>query len=128
MKVDKILLDIGDALYSRGAKPIIVGGSVRDHILGYEPKDFDIEVYGIGLDELKELLGRFGSVNLVGKSFGVLKLSYKKSVYDFSLPRVEKKISKGHRGFEVKVDENLPYKEAFKRRDFTINAIGYMTL
>jgi len=125
MKIAKILIEISNRLAKKGAKALLVGGSVRDSLLGLKPKDYDIEVYGLELEELKKLLSEYGTVSQVGKSFGVLKLSYKKEVYDFSLPRVEKKIAKGHRGFEVSVDKNLEYKEAFKRRDFTINAIGY---
>ena len=125
MKVADILIDISEKLHKKGAKALLVGGSVRDFCLGLEPKDYDIEVYGIDMDGLKELLSSYGKVSLVGKSFGVLKLSVKKEVYDFSLPRTEKKVALGHRGFEVKTDKNLSYKEAFRRRDFTINAIGY---
>jgi len=125
MKVDSIVKKISDELLKVGAKAIVVGGSVRDHLLGLKPKDFDIEVYGMELEELKELLSRYAKVSLVGKSFGVLKLSYGGKEYDFSLPRVEKKISKGHKGFEVTCNKDLTFKEAFKRRDFTINAIGY---
>jgi tRNA nucleotidyltransferase (CCA-adding enzyme) len=125
MKVEKSIEKISNYLNKHGAKAIIVGGSVRDYLLNKEPKDFDIEVYGISLEKLQDLLSRFGKVMIVGKSFGVLKLFLDDEVYDFSLPRREKKIASGHRGFEVICDENLEYKEAFKRRDFTINAIGY---
>jgi len=125
MKVDMIIKTISDDLQKIGAKAIVVGGSVRDYCLGFEPKDYDIEVYKVELDELKNFLSSYGKVSLVGKSFGVLKLSHDGKIYDFSIPRTEKKIAKGHRGFEIKCDKNLDYKEAFRRRDFTINAIGY---
>jgi len=125
MKIEKNILKVSKYLRKNGAKAIIVGGSVRDFLLKKEPKDFDIEVYGVSLEKLQELLSRFGKVLVVGKSFGVLKLFFDGKIYDFSLPRKEKKVASGHRGFEVICDENLEYKEAFKRRDFTINAIGY---
>jgi len=125
MKVVNIIKKISDELKTYNAKVLLVGGCVRDHFMGLNPKDFDIEVYGISLSKLEEVLKKFGSVSLVGKSFGVLKFTYKGETYDFSLPRVEKKVGVGHRGFEVLCDEKLEYKEAFKRRDFTINAIGY---
>ena len=64
-------------------------------------------------------------MNLVGKSFGIVKLSTPLMEYDFSFPRHENKIGEGHRGFEVVIDGSLDFKDASKRRDFTINSIGY---
>jgi len=126
MKVLSILKKISQELSVCDAKAIVVGGVVRDYFLKQESKDIDVEVYNISsLDELEKILNKFGKVNHVGKSFGVLKLSVKEYEFDFSLPRVEKKVGKAHRDFEVKSDGKLSYKDAFKRRDFTINAIGY---
>jgi tRNA nucleotidyltransferase (CCA-adding enzyme) len=62
---------------------------------------------------------------LVGKSFGVLKFKYGGEEYDFSFPRTEQKVGTGHRGFDVAVNGMMSFKEASKRRDFTINAMGY---
>ena len=126
MKLPKILYTISKALKDNGAKAIVVGGSVRDYFLSLECKDYDVEVYGLNsLEELEEILLEFGKVNLVGKSFGILKFSYQNQEYDFSFPRIERKISVGHKGFDVEIDGSLEYKEASIRRDFTINAIGY---
>jgi len=126
MKLPKILMTISSILQSRGAKAIVVGGSVRDYYLQLPIKDYDIEVFGLGsLTELESILSEFGSVNLVGKSFGVLKFKYGGDEYDFSFPRREQKVSDGHRGFAVAVDGDMDFKEAALRRDFTINAMGY---
>ena len=126
MKLPKILQTISKELQSKNAKAIIVGGSVRDHFLELPIKDHDIEVYGLeSMDELEKILAVYGSVNLVGKSFGVLKFVYEGEEYDFSFPRSEMKIGKGHRGFEVSVDGTLDFKTAARRRDFTVNALGY---
>jgi len=126
MKLPKILRSISRALTRHHARALIVGGSVRDHFLGLPIKDYDIEVYGLSsMESLEAILSDFGSVNLVGKSFGVLKLSYEGEVYDFSLPRREQKVQEGHRGFDVRVDGSMRFEEASRRRDFTINAIGY---
>ena len=126
MKIPKILENISESFTHHDIKAILVGGSVRDAILGIEPKDFDIEVYGIdSLDELEAILSEFGKTNSVGKSFGVVKLTVDKKEYDFSLPRVEKKTGAGHRGFDVVCDGGLDFQTAFRRRDFTINSIGY---
>ena len=121
------LRQIFNILAKNGARPIIVGGFVRDALLGIqERKDIDIEVYGIdSYDTLTKLLAPFGSVCLVGKSFGVCKLKIGEVECDFSLPRKETKIACGHKGFAVQTDASLSFKEASARRDFTINALGY---
>ncbi len=113
-------------LQEKGATPILVGGCVRDHFLNLEIKDYDIEVFHIeDFETLTKYLEQFGKVKLVGKSYGVLKLSVDNEEYDFALPRVEKKVAKGHKGFEVISNSALSFKEAARRRDFTINALGY---
>jgi tRNA nucleotidyltransferase (CCA-adding enzyme) len=55
----------------------------------------------------------------------VLKLKTSSAEYDFSLPRRENRTGKGHRGFMVKPDSTMSYREAASRRDFTVNSIGY---
>ena len=115
--LSSILLDLDAA----GFRAIVVGGAVRDALLGLDPKDFDIEVYGISYDRLAAFLARYGSVDLVGKSFGVVKALG----HDFSIPRRESKIGTHHRDFETTFDESITPREAASRRDFTINAIGY---
>lgn len=102
----------------------LVGGGVRDWILGVPVKDFDVEVYGLSMDRLASVLSRHGRVDLVGKAFGVLKLSHPSGdVWDFSLPRRDSKSGVGHRGFEVEVDPALDTRSASARRDFTLNAM-----
>jgi len=126
MKLPDILLTISKRLKEEHAKAIVVGGSVRDHFLNLPIKDYDIEVYGLDtMEELEKILSEFGSVNLVGKSFGVLKFVHKKEEYDFSFPRTEAKVAQGHKGFEVQTDGKMDFNTASKRRDFTINAMGY---
>jgi len=113
-------------LDNKGARAIVVGGSVRDYFLKLPIKDYDIEVYGLNtISELEGILSEFGSVNLVGKSFGVLKFIHEGKEYDFSFPRLEEKTGKGHRGFDVVTDGKIDFETAARRRDFTINAMGY---
>ena len=120
---------IFDKLNSFNLKVIIVGGYIRDFFLGRKSKDIDIEVFGLSkIDSLIDMLQEFGEVNLVGKSFGVCKLHYKELDLDFSMPRVDNKISNGHRGFQVTTKKELPFTKASSRRDFTINSMGYDTL
>lgn len=126
MFIPKELQNILDHLIKQAARPIIVGGFIRDYFLKIDSKDIDIEVYGFStLAELSNILEEFGDVNLVGKSFGVIKLKIKNDEYDFSFPRSENKTGIGHKGFDVNIDGFMSYKDGAKRRDFTINSIGY---
>jgi len=126
MKIPKIIKQISEELLIKNAKAIVVGGSVRDHFLKLPHKDFDVEVYGLQkIEELERVLARHGSVNLVGKIFGILKFVYEGEEYDFSFPRTEQKVAKGHQGFNITCDGTLTYEKAALRRDFTINALGY---
>ncbi|MCT7547539.1 CCA tRNA nucleotidyltransferase [Aliarcobacter butzleri] len=105
---------------------MLVGGCVRDSFLNKKIKDYDVEIFNFdSLEILEKSLKKFGNVNLVGKSFGVLTLKIDEYDFDFSLPRIEKKVGNSHQDFEVSTNANLSFKEAAKRRDFTINAIGY---
>ena len=118
--------NIFDKLLKFDIKPIIIGGFVRDFFLNIDSKDIDVELYGLdSFEKLEEILEEFGSVNSVGKSFGVCKLSAYGLDIDFSFPRLDSKISSGHKGFKVTTDSKLDFKTATSRRDFTINAIGY---
>jgi tRNA nucleotidyltransferase (CCA-adding enzyme) len=113
-------------LSEHGIKPILVGGFVRDAFTGHSTHDIDIELYGVtSIESLETLLHPFGKLNLVGKSFGVLKLSYEGYLIDFSPPRSESKAGFGHKGFEMQWYSELDFTTAARRRDFTINAIGY---
>lgn len=121
-----------DAIESAGGQPIIVGGSVRDALIAesegttkQSPKDIDVEVYGSDTDQLLGALRRIGHASEVGQSFGVIKATVDGEEFDVSLPRRDVKVGDGHRGFEVQVDDTMSYAEAFGRRDFTINAIGW---
>jgi len=108
-------------------RPRLVGGGVRDWLLGLTAKDFDIEVSGVDFATLQMSLSPFGATDIVGKSFGVLKVRHRASgrEYDFSLPRRESKTGQGHRGFVVAPDPTMNETEAAARRDFTLNAIAY---
>ena len=114
------------AAVRRVGRPRLVGGGVRDALLGRTPKDFDVEVAGVDFETLRRALSRFGATDVVGRSFGVIKVRGAASgaEYDFSLPRRESKTGAGHRGFAVEPDPALSDAEAAARRDFTVNAIA----
>ncbi len=96
----------------------IVGGAIRDRLLGREIKDIDIECYNISTQNFHKAMNELNADGF-GKSFFV----YKLGDIDIALPRKETKIANGHRGFSVEPVDNE--KDACKRRDFTINAMLY---
>lgn len=106
-----------------------VGGAVRDKLINpkLKIKDTDYLVTNIPMKKLIKLLKQFGSVQLVGKSFGIIKFIPVGGniIYDIALPRQEYSIGVGHRDFVVKYDHRINIEEDMKRRDFTINAIAY---
>ena len=118
------LLKIADDIRGAGGRAFLVGGWVRDALLGKSCRDYDVEVYDMARDALVPILSKYGRTNLVGKAFGVIHLAMKGLSLDFSFPRTESKVGYGHRGFVVHTDEKLSFKEAALRRDFTINAMG----
>ncbi|MSR85131.1 HD domain-containing protein [Candidatus Uhrbacteria bacterium] len=107
-------------------RALIVGGFVRDTLLGIPSHDLDIEVYGINAEQLESLLNELypGQVNVVGRTFGIFKIRLADgSDFDVSIPRRDSKIGEGHKGFAVEGDPNMSVEEAARRRDFTINAM-----
>ena len=66
---------LAEALHANATRmrALVVGGSVRDAVLGHAPKDIDVEVYGMSYEDLAAVLERHGRMSLVGKQFGVIK-------------------------------------------------------
>src|SRR3984957_6666214 len=108
-----------------GGRPMLVGGYVRDAVMGIKGKDIDIEVFGIyDLDDIDYPLVRSGlKTACAGHAFGVLKVRAGDADVDVSLARRESKTGPGHRGFSVAPDPAIGFHEASARRDFTINAL-----
>lgn len=125
--------DVAAAAAQCGGRALLVGGYVRDELLGKAPKDADLEVYAVSAEALRDLLQRFGRVDCVGESFRVYKLVWYRKTHpgeaaqryelDVSLPRRDRKVGAGHRGFVVEGDPHASVDDAARRRDFTINAI-----
>jgi tRNA nucleotidyltransferase (CCA-adding enzyme) len=114
------LIKLAETIRANGGRAMLVGGCVRDALMGVEPNDWDLEIYGIEPQKLRETLDTFGKVDAVGEAFTVYKLG---NDLDVALPRREKKVSRGHKGFVVEGDAQMSFEAAAKRRDFTINAI-----
>lgn len=113
-----------DAIIATGGTPLVVGGAVRDLVMGIEPKDIDIEVYNLMPEELVACLRAFGDVNQVGASFGVLKITFDMIDLDISIPRTEQKVGRGHKGFIPTPDPFITPPLASARRDFTMNSMS----
>ncbi len=108
----------------------LVGGVVRDLMLGRKTKDLDFVIRGVPFHALEKGLRRLGKVQFVGKNFGVFKLlpnADRGAVFDVALPRMERSMGLrgAYREFEVESDSDLPIEEDLKRRDFTVNAMAF---
>ena len=114
--------ELAALISSQGGRLLIVGGTVRDLLVGETPEELDLEVRGLSSNQITSLLPARFRAEEVGKSFGVLKI--KGIPVEISLPRTERKNGTGHKGFAVEIDPDLPFEIASERRDFTINALG----
>ncbi len=114
-----------EACREAGGRAVLVGGCVRDALLGEVPADLDIEVHGLPVEALREVAGRLGRVDEVGRAFGVLKVRLGAQQVDVSVPRRDSKVGAGHRGIRADADPHLGPTEAARRRDLTVNAIAW---
>ncbi|NOT47133.1 MAG: hypothetical protein HOP17_05215, partial [Acidobacteria bacterium] len=116
----KKITDLAVAIRDAGGRAMLNGGCVRDELMGIQPKDWDVEVYGVEPVKLKTLLESFAkrqdadegvrvSLKTVGEAFAVYKLA---GDIDVSLPRRERKSGSGHRGFVVEGDSSMSFEEA----------------
>lgn len=118
---------IAHAVAAAGGRALVVGGWVRDRLRQHPSKDVDLEVFGITQQQLPTVLEPFGRVEPVGQSFPVYKVITPEAEgdIDVALPRRESKSGRGHKGFAVTGDPAMTFAAAARRRDFTINAIGW---
>ena len=100
------------AINEAGGRALLVGGCVRDQLMGAQAKDWDLEVYHLDAARLREILDQFGSVNVVGESFTVYKLGHD---LDVSIPRRERKSGRGHKAFVIEGDPEMSVTEASRR-------------
>jgi tRNA nucleotidyltransferase (CCA-adding enzyme) len=119
-QIPEKVIELAKVIRDAGGRGLLVGGCVRDALMGKTPKDWDLEIYGIEAAKLRRILDQFGPVNVVGEAFTVYKLGHD---LDVSIPRRERKTGSGHRGFFIEGDPDMSFKDAASRRDFTINAI-----
>ncbi|MFN2462076.1 MAG: hypothetical protein ABR591_15590, partial [Candidatus Velthaea sp.] len=113
-----------------GSAVYAVGGRVRDEFRArldareVPPKDLDYVVTGIALDDLLGRLRGIGSVDVVGASFSVVKLTAPEGSADVALPRRERSTGVGHRDFAVDSGPAIPLEDDLARRDFRMNMIA----
>lgn len=112
------LVSIINKIDEKNGITYLVGGAVRDIVLGHKVADMDIEVHGLELEVLSNILSNFGVVNLVGKSFGVIKM-YGIPI-DWSLPRTDMSGRKPY----VYINPSMAIEDALRRRDLTMNAMA----
>jgi poly(A) polymerase/tRNA nucleotidyltransferase (CCA-adding enzyme) len=115
------------------AEIYLVGGAVRDFLIGRDTKDLDFVVRNLEAKKLEKFLSENGEVDFVGKSFGVYKFrpiltddGDKTNIeFDIALPRTEHSFNAGvYKDFDIKSDHKLEIEKDLERRDFTINAIA----
>lgn len=104
-----------------------VGGYVRDLIRGIPSEDVDILITHHGVDDILARIKPHGKVDLVGKSFGVIKFTTKGKTYDIALPRKDSPRGEGtktHKDFIISAQPELPIEKDLERRDFKCNSIA----
>ena len=124
MELPQLVRSICEAVATAGGQAWLVGGVVRDHMMGIVSKDFDIEVHRLEAEDLAKVLRRIGSVNEIGRSFGVFKLVEDGVECDISIPRHDSQHGQAHNDIVVVGNPYMGIESAARRRDLTINAIA----
>ena len=125
---------VEDYVRSLGLDAYLVGGAVRDELLGLESKDADFLVPGVDTETLRAALAPHGRVEdlvvaerLVGvrlhpRDGAVRKLA--PAGIEFAPPRKEASTGPGRHDFEIVADATLSVEDDMRRRDFTVNAMA----
>ena len=127
IRIPPIIQSLVSRVEQAGGSARLVGGAVIDAIDGRQPKDWDIEVFGLSFDRLSSMFSDKGA-NLVGAQFGIIKLSASKCDgldIDINVPRRDNHVGKGHKDLLTEFDPGMSVEEAARRRDFTINAMAF---
>lgn len=101
-------------------KTYLVGGAVRDILLGIDPKDFDYVIVGATAQDVEFMISQ--GYKQVGVDFPVF--LHPVSGEEYALARTERKVGVGYGGFEVYASPDVTLKEDLSRRDLTINAMA----
>ena len=128
----RLAAQVAESLSDSGRRALAIGGYPRDlaikriHGLPQISKDIDVEVYRMEFDDLASHLQQYGKVSLVGESFRIALLTNPETgrSMDFSIPREDSKVDRGHTGFRVTGNPDMSIREAARRRDLTINTLA----
>lgn len=116
------------SIIENGGEIFFIGGAIRDMFLEKEPKDIDLVCRLLSFEKLSNILLKYGRVDLVGESFGVIKFKEFETNWEAEIAitrtDVADKTKKGHTAIIAQSNENLPIEIDLKRRDFTINSIA----
>lgn len=110
-----------------GENVYAVGGYVRDLVMGTPSEDVDILIIRTPLEEIIRKISSYGRVDLVGKSFGIIKFTIHKKTYDIALPRKDvpkERSTRRHKDFLISADPDLPIEKDLERRDFRCNSMA----
>lgn len=111
------ILEIAKTIKQNGGNLYLVGGAIRDELIGKPVYDRDYCITGISKQRFIEL---FPKAKILGKSFEVFEIDHNQ----FALARREIKTGFGHKEFEITTREDITIEEDLARRDITINAIA----
>ena len=125
---------VEDYVRSLGLDAYLVGGAVRDELLGHESKDADFLVPGVDMPALRLVLEPHGKVEelvVAGKPVGMRLYPRDREIrarapagIEFAPPRRERSTGPGRHDFEIVVDPAASVEDDLHRRDFTINAMA----
>lgn len=110
-----------------GENVYAVGGYVRDLVMGSPSEDVDILIARNPLEEIIRKIKPYGRVDLVGKSFGIIKFTIQQKAYDIALPRKDipkESPTRRHKDFRISADPDLPIEKDLERRDFRCNSMA----
>ena len=126
--------EIEDYVRSLGLDAYLVGGAVRDELLGLESKDADFLVPGLDTDGLRAALAPHGRVEdlvVAGRLVGVRLHPREQRIrklapagIEFAPPRREESTGPGRHDFVIVADASLSVADDMRRRDFTVNAMA----
>lgn len=114
LKVFKKVDSVGGEIY-------LVGGSVRDILMGSSPNDYDMAT-SLLPEEIEDLFKDYKTIN-IGKKFGTIGILIDQTMVEITTFRMEENYIDGRRPESISFASNIL--EDLKRRDFTLNAIAY---
>lgn len=119
--MNKKFFSFAEQIHAIGGTAFIVGGAVRDLIMGVAPHDHDIMVCGV---EVSAFEHTFSDAKMTGNAFPVFRLHIEGEEVEIAFARKEEKVAEGHSGFKMIFSSDVTFEEDMVRRDTTMNALG----